>query len=85
LVPRHLLLDLVGTRELEFLDIARDTGAASVRHRPGVAVVVGRTRMTMRTKDGQFTVYSRYTHVYVADQEHWLLIAAHGTQEGNPR
>jgi hypothetical protein len=84
-VPRHLLLDLVGTHELAFLDIAWDTNAVGVRYRPGVAVVVGRTRMTMRANGNQLIVSSRYTHVYVADQERWQLIAAQGTQEGNPR
>jgi hypothetical protein len=35
--------------------------------------------------DNQFTVDSRYAHVYVVDQGRWQLIAAQGTQEGNPR
>jgi hypothetical protein len=80
-VPRAVLLDLVGSAELVFVDIARDSAQASVRHRAGVAVVVGRTRMTMRAQGDELTVHSRYTHVYVADQQQWRLLAAQGTQE----
>ena len=47
-VPRAALLDLVGSGELEFVRIDRPAGEVTVRHRPGLAVVVGHTRMTMR-------------------------------------
>jgi hypothetical protein len=82
-VPRAALLDLVGSRELEFVDIVHDAAQASVRHRPGLAVVVGRTRMTVRAQGNEFTVRSRYTHVYVADRKQWRLLAAQGTRETN--
>jgi len=65
-VPRAALLDLVGSRTLEFAGVAWDPAAVTVRERPGVAVTVGDTTMTMRFQGAESTVPSRYTHVYVA-------------------
>jgi len=47
-VARDMFLDLVGSRRLEFVEVLTDPGQASVRERPGLGVVLGRTRMTMR-------------------------------------
>ena len=81
LVPGEALLQLVGSRELRFLDIARHPDDISVRERPDVAVVVGRTRMTMGYQDVELTASSRYAHVYVKDGARWLLLNAQGTPE----
>lgn len=80
-IPRQVLVDLVAARELEFVHIDRDLADVSVRHRPGVAVVVGRTRMTGRFQGTEFTAASRYTHVYVAADGRWELLSAQGTRE----
>jgi ketosteroid isomerase-like protein len=80
-VPRGALLDLVDTGGLEFVRIERPGREVSVRHRPRLAVVVGRTRMTMRVPGAELTADSRYTHVYVLDGDRWRLLAAQGTQQ----
>jgi ketosteroid isomerase-like protein len=80
-IPRAVLLGLVDARELEFVDIARDMADVSVRHRPELAVVVGRTRITGRFQGTEFTAHSRYTHVYVAAGGRWALLSAQGTRE----
>jgi ketosteroid isomerase-like protein len=80
-IPREVLLGLIVTRELEFVDIARDPADVSVRHRTGVAVVVGRTRITGRFQGTEFTADSRYTHVYVPADGRWELLSAQGTRE----
>jgi ketosteroid isomerase-like protein len=48
------------------------------------AVVVGRTRMTMRFLDSESTVESRYTHVYAHDADGWRLLSAQGTPIVDP-
>jgi hypothetical protein len=53
IVPRAALLDLVGSRDLEFLDIVWDRGDTVLRSRPGMAVVVGHTQMRMRFQTRQ--------------------------------
>jgi ketosteroid isomerase-like protein len=77
--PRGLIVDAVGSGQLQFLEVLRDPSEASVRHRGGSAVVVGRTRMTMRFGEAETTVDSRYTHVFVAEPGGWRLMSAQGT------
>ncbi|HEY5990121.1 MAG TPA: nuclear transport factor 2 family protein [Streptosporangiaceae bacterium] len=81
-VPREALLAVIGSGQLEFLQIDRDPADVSVRGRAGLAVVVGRTRMTMRFQGAEASVGSRYTHVYVEDGG-WRLLSAQGTRENN--
>ena len=83
-VTRAALLDLVGSGGLVFAQIQRPGGEVSVRHRPGLAVVVGRTRMTMRVPGAELTTDSRYTHVYVLDGGRWRLLAAQSTKQAEP-
>ena len=83
-VPRVALLDLVGSGELVFLRIDRPADDIAIRYRPGVAVVVGRTVMTMRVPGTEVTAHSRYTHVYVLEDGRWRLLAAQGTQYETP-
>jgi ketosteroid isomerase-like protein len=80
-LPRQALVGLIASGELTFLEIVRNPADTSVRQRTGVGVVVGRTRMTISGPEGQVTVHSRYTHVYVNDAGQWRLLAAQGTQE----
>lgn len=74
-----MLLDLVGSRDLEFLEIVWNRGDVLLRSRPAVAVAVGHTRMTMRFQGTTDTVHSRYVHTYVNDGDHWQLLTAQGT------
>lgn len=81
-VPRPDLLGVVASGDLEFVEVERDEGDVTVRRRPGVAIVLGRTRMTMRFQGEQVTVPSRYTHVWADEGGSWRLVAAQGTREG---
>ena len=76
---RAALLDAVASGVLRFVDIVRDSAEASVRTRAGVAVVVGRTEMTMRFGPDTVTAGSRYTHVFVEESGRWRLLSAQGT------
>jgi len=76
---RDPLLDALDAEVLTFDAVERDPAEATVRQRPGVAVVVGRTRMTMTFAGRSATVASRYTHVYVEDGGRWRLLSAQGT------
>jgi len=79
-VPRIGLLEALRAGDLAFLSVARDEAEVLIRHRPGVAVVVGRTRMAMRYLGVQAAAGSRYTHVYVHDGQRWRLLTAQGTR-----
>jgi ketosteroid isomerase-like protein len=77
---REALLEVLDSGVLTFVAVERDPAEVTVRHRPGVAVVLGRTTMTMAFAGETGTVGSRYTHVYVHDDDRWLLLAAQGTR-----
>ena len=51
-----------------------------VRFYNGTAIVTGSTRMTGHFGADQFSVHSRYTHVYVKMVDEWQLVSAQGTQ-----
>jgi ketosteroid isomerase-like protein len=76
---RAALLDVVASGVLRFVDIVRDPAEASVRTRAGVAVVVGRTEMTIRFGPDTVTARSRYTHVFVEESGRPRLLSAQGT------
>lgn len=83
---RNALLSAIASGELQFLHIARDPAEVIVRQRETTAVLVGRTRMTMRYQDTEVTSNSRYTHVYVNDDgDKWRLLAAQGTPDADAR
>ena len=44
------------------------------------AVITGRTQMSGRFGEAVFTASSRYTHVFVKEQNQWRLVSAQGTQ-----
>jgi len=81
-VARAALLELVGTRSLIFDSI--EPGETRVRVHDGAAIITGRTRMSGRFGATAFTVASRYTHVFVWQDERWRLVAAQGTQIAPP-
>jgi len=55
-----------------------------VRLYQGTAVITGRTQMKGRFGEKPFAVSSRYTHVFVAQQDEWRLVSAQGTQISPP-
>lgn len=76
-IPRGVVLDLVGSRQLAFESIERLD--ARVRLYDNTAVVTGQTRMRGHYDAQRFQVHSRYTHVYVHGRTGWLLVTAQGT------
>ena len=76
-IPRDILVDAVGSRQLVFETIGRSGGR--VRHYGNTAIVIGETRMRGRYGEQSFAAESRYTHVYVRDEGGWLLVTAQGT------
>jgi hypothetical protein len=77
-IPRALLLELVGSRQLEFEAI--EPADTRVRLYQSTAVITGRTQMRGRFAGSPFAVSSRYTHVYVERGGQWRLVTAQGTQ-----
>jgi ketosteroid isomerase-like protein len=57
-----------------------DPADRQVRRYGATAVVIGRTQMSGASADAEFTVASRYTHVFVdAGAAGWKLVSAQGT------
>jgi ketosteroid isomerase-like protein len=77
-VPKSALVALVGSGQLKFESIMLSDSRA--RLYGGLAIVIGRTEMRMRFEQTAATVHSRYTHVYVRDQDRWRMVSAQGTQ-----
>ncbi len=77
---RSTLVEAMRSELLTFTAIERDLADVTVRLRPGVAVAVGRTALTMQVAGQQpATTPSRYTHVYSRDDGRWRLMSAQGT------
>src|SRR2546426_11236458 len=51
---------------------------SQVRHFGITAVITGRTEMSGRFGETPFKASSRYTHVFVKDQDQWRLVSAQG-------
>ena len=79
-VPRATLLELLRAGEVRFDSIDSSSGDTIVRRYGSTALVVGRTTMSATTPDGSsFTTESRYTHVFVLN-DNWMLVSAQGTR-----
>ena len=76
-IPRPVLLELVGSRQLVFASVERID--AQVRLYGKAAVVTGQTRMQGHYGEQRFGAHSRYTHVYVRAGSTWHLASAQGT------
>jgi hypothetical protein len=76
-IPRPLLLELVGSRQLVFESVERID--ARVRLYGDAAVVTGQTRMRGHYGEQPFEAHSRYTHVYTQAGGAWRLASAQGT------
>ena len=77
-VTKSELLTVLKSRQLEFEKIKPLD--SRVRLYGDTALVTGSTEMRGRFGDGPFSVFSRYTHVYVRSRERWQLVSAQGTQ-----
>ena len=85
-IPGPALVEALGARQITF-DAIEVVESRERRH-GHAAVVTGQTRMRGRAGDQSWAVRSRYTHVYVRDEERWRLVSAQGTQiagESAPR
>jgi hypothetical protein len=78
-VPREVLVPLVGRGQLRFDAIQADGSAVLLRRYGSTAIVVGRTRMRGSFDGAPFGATSRYTHVFVEEQGRWRLASAQGT------
>ena len=81
-IPRDVLVALVGSRQLRFESVERIDSL--VRHYGNTAVVTGQTRMRGGLGDQRFEAHSRYTHVYVRNEQGWQLASAQGTPIAAP-
>jgi hypothetical protein len=72
-----VLIDLVGSRQLRFESVERID--SRVRPYGNAAVVTGQTRMRGSFGHAPFESHSRYTHVYVRNDDTWQLASAQGT------
>ncbi|WP_327119103.1 nuclear transport factor 2 family protein [Nocardia sp. NBC_01730] len=99
LAPEFLIVDVAGgdvTARDEFLQFVSDRivrftridqfpAEAIVRRFGTTAIIVGRTAMEFSLPDGtQITASSRYTHVFVSNDEEWHLVSAQGTAIAGP-
>ena len=80
-VPRSALIEAVASGAVRFPTINSYHDEAIVRRLGEVAIVVGRTAMSVTAPDGTgFMLGSRYTHVFTAGtHDGWRLISAQGT------
>ena len=77
-VTKSSLLGAIESGHLKFQAI--EPAEIRVRLYQPTALVTGRTQMSGRLGENPFAAKSRYTHVYVAQEGCWRLVAAQGTQ-----
>jgi ketosteroid isomerase-like protein len=77
-VRKTELLAALRSRQLKFEAI--EALESRVRFYGITAVITGRTQMSGRFGATPFTASSRYTHVFVKEQNQWRLVSAQGTQ-----
>jgi hypothetical protein len=78
-VTKPMLLAAVGSSQVNF-DAIEAVESRLRMYAANTAVVTGRTEMRGRVGEAAFTTSSRYTHVFVAQDGHWALVSAQGTQ-----
>ena len=71
------LAEILGSGHLRFNSINRIE--FKVRNYDGVAIITGRTVMAGAYQGQQFTINSRYTHVFGKQEESWRMLSAQGT------
>jgi hypothetical protein len=78
-ITKPMLLAAVGSSQVKF-DAIEAVDSRLRMYATTTAVVTGRTEMRGRMGEAAFTASSRYTHVFVAQDGHWALASAQGTQ-----
>jgi hypothetical protein len=78
-ITKPMLLAAVGSSQVKF-DAIEAVDSRLRMYATTTAVVTGRTEMRGRMGEAAFTASSRYTHVFVAQDGHWALVSAQGTQ-----
>jgi hypothetical protein len=78
-ITKPMLLAAVGSSQVKF-DAIEPVESRLRIFATNTAVVTGRTEMRGRIGEAAFTASSRYTHVFVAQDGHWALASAQGTQ-----
>ncbi len=76
-VPKSAFLAILASGQLKFLSI--EPADVRVRRYGATAIVTGRTLMRGSLAGVENTVRSRYTHVYVQEDERWRMASAQGT------
>ena len=76
-IPRQALLEAIGSGQLRFESV--DVLDSRVRVHGPAAIVTGQTRMSGRFDGAPFAAHSRYTHVFIEQEDRWRLVAAQGT------
>jgi len=77
-IPRAVLLYAIRSGQLKVETIEHLD--SRVRFYQSTAVITGSTQMSGRFGTMPFTAHSRYTHVFVEQQNEWRLAEAQGTQ-----
>jgi len=77
-VPKSILLDLIGSKQLKFKRI--ELIDSRIRSYRAAAVITGSTLMSGTFGEGSFNISSRYTHVYIEQEGQWRMASAQGTQ-----
>jgi ketosteroid isomerase-like protein len=81
-VPKSAFLDVVRGKALTFHRLDRID--FRMRIYGATAVITGRTEMNGMFGSESFSASSRYTHVFVAADDSWRMVAAQGTRIAPP-
>ena len=76
-ITKPAFLAAIGSGQVKFKAI--EPADNRVRLYQTTAIITGRTQMNGRLGDAPFTSNSRYTHVFVSQQNEWRLATAQGT------
>ena len=76
-ITKPAFLAAIGSGQIKFEAI--EPADNHVRLYQTTAIVTGRTQMRGRLCDAPFAASSRYTHVFVSQQDEWRLATAQGT------
>jgi len=77
-VPKSVLLDLIGSKQLKFKSI--ELIDSRIRSYRAAAVITGSTLISGTFGEEAFNINSRYTHVYIEQKGQWRMVSAQGTQ-----
>ena len=76
-ITKPAFLAAIGSGQVKFEAITPSDN--SVRLYQTIAIITGRTQMKGRLGECSFATSSRYTHVFISQQDEWRLATAQGT------